>query len=688
MKVLWYIWSCHVSWQIHETHSFQLALPGYHWKNVNHPVKFHDYRSAIFSSNSQTISVDSKKSEMKNAMEQETEDLSRFQSCLEQMLLPKSKQDEILLHLQNKGFTSSSELYAIAIDFQDKPRVLSEILMEDFGFDVAKSHVVRGALLRLVQAMQQETVNIIHSVGSNPNHTIHTTTTNTDTTDTATVNTNDDDITELADGTTSSLSPSSSSLTMANNNNDKKHYMEQKRKNTTTPTDTITTTDITATKTSSQEKKQPLFKSVIVNPKAKKRHTAAHQEHTYGLPNNYRDTFPTLSQELDQFESFMIMPTAASTQESPIRNATASVYMRHAKLFLGWYHNVYTANNRQYDSKESSNHPTPNIVQVLSIKDIFPNKDATTAQCIIDFILWLRKTRDISHSYEANMLRGLTKLLKFRFHKESQSDPSYGEKSFNDIPVVRELRKLHRDANRRQNISPRSSEEDRKWLDWNEYLSVVQRLKMDVEDEIHVYSQKKTTSKSDRTSRRRIATKFQAYLILAFFSCVPDRQRTFRELEVGRSFLRDDKINCWIIKHGPDDYKTGKTYGDRPPLVLTPELSPAIDDFFERWRPSLDPTGDHFFVQPRTGKSLTQDSVYSIVARSCFKYTGKKTNPHLLRDMIVTHVRNTDASEKELEALALYMGHSISMQRNSYDRRTMEQKVAPAVELLRNVNSI
>ena len=28
-------------------------------------------------------------------------------------------------------------------------------------------------------------------------------------------------------------------------------------------------------------------------------------------------------------------------------------------------------------------------------------------------------------------------------------------------------------------------------------------------------------------------------------------------------------------------------------------------------------------------------------------------------DMIVTHVRETDASEKELEALALYMGHSI-----------------------------
>lgn len=52
----------------------------------------------------------------------------------------------------------------------------------------------------------------------------------------------------------------------------------------------------------------------------------------------------------------------------------------------------------------------------------------------------------------------------------------------------------------------------------------------------------------------------------------------------------------------------------------------------------------------------------------------------------MTHVRDSDASEnKELEALALYMGHSISMQRSSYDIRTMQQKVL-TVELLRSIN--
>lgn len=193
----------------------------------------------------------------------------------------------------------------------------------------------------------------------------------------------------------------------------------------------------------------------------------------------------------------------------------------------------------------------------------------------------------------------------------------------------------------------------------------------------------------------------------------------------------------WVIKHSADDYKTGATYGERPPLPLRASLTPEIDDFLARWRPALlrrPPEGDaadegapsspFLFLQPRTGNPLTANSVYQIVSvserarcfvfcrrtrprrlrrsspllffvatpppqRSCYKYKQKKTNPHLLRDMIVTHVRkNADASEKELEALALFMGHSIQMQRESYDRRTLEQKVSPAVKLMQDVSSL
>ena len=39
-----------------------------------------------------------------------------------------------------------------------------------------------------------------------------------------------------------------------------------------------------------------------------------------------------------------------------------------------------------------------------------------------------------------------------------------------------------------------------------------------------------------------------------------------------------------------------------------------------------------------------------------------------------------------MEVLALFMGHSIQMYRKSYDRKTLEQKVSPAVKLIRNMN--
>ena len=635
---------------------------------------------------------------------QHSHNLDTFLQCLSSMSLPTQTQNDIIDIIQNTmEFTSSTELYTLSVDFVDRPEVLSHILRQDFGISVGKSHLIRGALMKLVDVMNKDDKINGHNDDSNDP-------TDEDKVVSSGANKSilqiEQDDNETNEQNIPKLSSSSSSA-IRNENDETSHIPIPKYKEKKT-------------------KKQPLFKSVIVNTKAKQRISKSRrtnqQNHSnendslmnnnYGLPPNYQTLYPKLGTELEEFLIFMTKPSTISSQESPIRKATACVYMRHAKLFLGWWtkQNQFLYNDDVttiISTESTSSSTTVTIYDHVSIYEIFPNNESKSAQPIIDFILWLRETRDISNSYEANMLRGLTKLLKFRFCQESQADPSYGEKSFSDIQAVREIRKLHRDANRRQILSPRSSEEDKKWLDWDEYLGVIKAVKQDLEDEIYEWEKKeqhqekkakkikKNSSKnsddrvksSSTAAQRRVAMKYQAYLILAFFSCVPDRQRTFRELELDKTFLKDANLNSWIIKHGPDDYKTGSTYGDRPPLVLAEELTPSIDDFLARWRLCLSPNTNHFFVQPRTGNAFTQDSVYSLVARSCYKYSGKKTNPHLLRDMIVTHVRDSNASEKELEALALYMGHSINMQRTSYDRRTMKQKIAPAVQLLQNVNS-
>jgi hypothetical protein len=256
---------------------------------------------------------------------------------------------------------------------------------------------------------------------------------------------------------------------------------------------------------------KPLYKSVVVNQKAKIRRkpssSGGKSTHEYGLPSNYKELHPLLATELDAFYNFMTQPTTAS-QDAPIRATTADVYMNHAKLFLGWY--TGSVSKTKKDTK-------------LSLFSVFESKERESANLILEFILWLRKSRSISASYEANILRGLTKLVKFRFAKESTADPSYGQKSFEDIPLIREIRRLHTDANKRQTKAPRSSDEDKKWLSWTEYLQVVETLKAELLDLINEFERKSGETSSTKAitdegsheftaAERKIATVYQYYL--------------------------------------------------------------------------------------------------------------------------------------------------------------------------------
>jgi hypothetical protein len=140
-------------------------------------------------------------------------------------------------------------------------------------------------------------------------------------------------------------------------------------------------------------------------------------------------------------------------------------------------------------------------------------------------------------------------------------------------------------------------------------------------------------------SRRQVAASLQRYLVAAILSVVPDRQRTLRELEVGRTLVQREADGAWVIKHGAADYKTGKQYGDRPPLVLAPFIYPELEAFIGTWRAELAPATPRLFVKPGTGGAHTSDSLRHMFTSAALRLTGKATNPHLVRDMIVTHAK-------------------------------------------------
>lgn len=312
----------------------------------------------------------------------------------------------------------------------------------------------------------------------------------------------------------------------------------------------------------------------------------------------------------------------------------------------------------------------------VTLRDLFPSVDAESADAAFEYVTWLNDERHTSANYELLVTRSCIAAVKFLYGNLSKAQPGEGEaKPYHDLPIIKELRRMAKDAKSRAAKAPSVSDERLKWLEWDEYLTLVQKLKLECSPKNYA---------GYKRSASAVAWSVQKYLIFGILSCVPDRQRTLRELRIGKTLFKEgDK---WVIRHGPNDYKTGKDYGVRPPLVISPHLYSTLECFIETHRRELNPKHDFLFTR-KNGEPFDGQGIYRLFTSASMRLTGKRTNPHLIRDMVVTHLRGTDASERQLEALAIYMGHSLQMQKSTYDRRSVEQKVAPAVDLLDSLNA-
>jgi hypothetical protein len=347
-------------------------------------------------------------------------------------------------------------------------------------------------------------------------------------------------------------------------------------------------------------------------------------------------------------------------QQDVICGVTAEKYSDHLRAALGWLHRERTV-----------------PLEKLSLRALLPSSKREGVALTFEYVQWLIRERSIAVSTQLIVLRSFMHCAKFLYHNESRIVRGSGDKPYSDLPVVKELRALINAANKSAKVAPRVADETLKWLDWPEYLKVVEELRKECAGLRSLGGKKRT--------RSAVARSVQRYLMFAILASVPDRQRTLRELEVGRTLVKVD--GRWVIKHGPEEYKTGRVYGTRPLLVLPQNLVPYLDDFITTWRQELNPQHKFLFSQVG-GKPLTDKGTWKVFMKTAYRLSGKRCHPHLVRDMIVTYLRNGNATERELEALALLMGHSVDMQRSSYDRRSKEQKIEPAMTLLETLNTL
>ncbi|KAK3264030.1 hypothetical protein CYMTET_27204 [Cymbomonas tetramitiformis] len=261
---------------------------------------------------------------------------------------------------------------------------------------------------------------------------------------------------------------------------------------------------------------------------------------------------PRVRQELDDFHRFLTVKRPCE-QEPRVAKVTADKYLDITRGLYGWMHNI---------------NGVP--LEGLTLRAVFPSSKRGDVEIPFQYVQWLVTERKVAATYELTNLRVMINLAKFLFDDESLTNPAEGDKPYSDIEVIRLLRQMANDAKARSKVARPVSDVKLKWLEWGEFLNLVETLRLEC-------------SPRTKTGKRRteiaIAWSIQTYLIFSILSCVPDRQRTIRELQLGKTLQREG--DNYVIVHGPEDYKTGKVYGDRPPLVIASQFTPVLEEFIQ-----------------------------------------------------------------------------------------------------------
>ncbi|GIL65133.1 hypothetical protein Vafri_18944, partial [Volvox africanus] len=367
---------------------------------------------------------------------------------------------------------------------------------------------------------------------------------------------------------------------------------------------------------------------------------------------------PPLAAEIREFESFSLYGSFAGAQHGePLRRTTYQGYLQCIRQALGWLHRVEGV-----------------PLGELRLGLLVPGTQRAAARKVHAFLLWQERDRGMCKRSAARSLAALIQVTKFLYHEQSQVRE--GDKPYSDLDVIKSLRAMSTSYERANRVSGNVVDSSVKWMDWPVYLEYVGELRREC-------AARKANGRLRNPAD--VAMSLQTYLIAAILSCVPDRQRTLRELVIGRTLVKD-RSGIWSIRHTHADYKTGGTYGERPPLVIDPGIYYELEEFISTWRSHLNPQHSFLFSKRDGSGPLTAQELSRSFSLNAFRLTGRKLNPHMVRDMVVTYARSGHATEHELEALAIYMGHSLAEQRGTYDRRTKAEKVQPAMGLLAKIS--
>lgn len=290
-------------------------------------------------------------------------------------------------------------------------------------------------------------------------------------------------------------------------------------------------------------------------------------------------------------------------------------------------------------------------------------------------------------------------LAKFIFRDEIGNDDYPSEQ---DIPIVKVLSGLHKIEKQKQKNTPHAVPHHKKSVTWETAIQVLEKIRLRAITEFSVKNRPTYTTRAARP-KSAVIEDLQDFLSLAFMILVPpDRARTYYELEIGRTLLQGNyqtgifipkermespELAAWYIRLNPQEYKTGKTYGESWVKLPNTRFSDnsTFYEYIDKWlcegREYKQKCNHKFFFRgARSFKPLTTEGWNERIVKIFDRETGVPVAPKELRKMYVVFLKNHGATESVLEGAAAAMHHSRRVQSQIYDVQDRLDKMAPVFE--------
>ncbi|HEY9695836.1 MAG TPA: hypothetical protein V6D10_00985 [Trichocoleus sp.] len=414
-----------------------------------------------------------------------------------------------------------------------------------------------------------------------------------------------------------------------------------------------------------------------------------------------------LQAEIDTYSEFC-------TKNLTVREATVKKNLRYILCILGWLHQYKSfpldslslqsiipfvqLKLRLRDFRDEAGQIDMNQYWVAKAMAREEAKDLAVdvVQLCDEYVTFLNCHPKTHHQIMDAMLS----VAKYVYRKETDSEEFA---NYEDIPVIQRLRKRWREVGEiSKNVAPSVSYET-KSVPWIQALEVLEKLRVEADLISMFYEDKRRNSfMKRRRLPKSIATSLHKFLVVGFMTLMPpDRSRTYQELEVGKTLkqgifhmatfipierMQDPLQARWYIHLRPNDYKTGKTYGEwwgEVPNTQFPD-GKTFYEYIARWlqeeRAYLNPQHDRFFTQ-QDGRPFVANSLAQYIRTIFMRFTGVPVTPKEFRKMYITHLKNLGATETELEAAAAWMHHSRYMQSRTYNQQEQQAKLQPVLAL-------